>query len=334
MGKFNACPSHPTLRIRSLIRVWVLVLALLFNVSSLAFWVRPVSAASIDVASDTMTRHKISTASDHTIAFDTPTGVDADSDTIIVTFDAGFDLSSITITDVDFEVNGTDKLIASSAGAGVWGYSRSGQIITFTAPTDAASGEVSANDTITVRIGSGSGTTWNLSVVDDGGGDNVGQYTSISAVDSSSAIMTLPTTTSCSPKQPTAAPAGPSPRSSHQATLANSPPSPPSTPALSISATLTGVLTLISKSPSLQTGGTTGPSPRLIQQVLLAGTPPSTPLTPTRSLSATMHRVAPMTSKLPKPPTEGTTGRPRRSIQRAMLVHTPPSPPSTLIRFI
>ena len=167
----------------------VLSLLLAFSVAFVPYIFHASSAyaAAITTSSDTLTREKESEASNHTIQFDTPTGVDASSDTITVTFQTGFDLSSVVLTDVDFEVNGTDKLLASSPGAGVWGYSRSGQIITFTAPTDAAAGEVSANDTITVRIGTDAGTTWGLSTIDSTG--NVGQWISISAVDASTAYI-------------------------------------------------------------------------------------------------------------------------------------------------
>jgi len=104
-------------------------------------------------SSDTMTRHKISTASDHTISFGAPAAVDDSADTIIVTFAGGFDLSSITISDVDFEVSGADKTLAASPANGVWGYSRSGQAITFTAPTDASIGEIEVSESVTVKIG-------------------------------------------------------------------------------------------------------------------------------------------------------------------------------------
>jgi len=104
-------------------------------------------------ALDVMTRQKISENSDHSISFGIPEGVDASSDTITITFAVGFDLSSITISDVDFEGGGIARTLAASPAAGVWGYSRSGQTITFTAPTDAGSNEITANGAVDIEIG-------------------------------------------------------------------------------------------------------------------------------------------------------------------------------------
>ena len=63
-------------------------------------WQLTQAAALIDT-SDTMSRLEVSTASNHTIKFKTPTGVDSSSDTITITFPAGFDLTSIVYTDID-----------------------------------------------------------------------------------------------------------------------------------------------------------------------------------------------------------------------------------------
>ncbi|KKL68982.1 hypothetical protein LCGC14_2119560 [marine sediment metagenome] len=60
-----------------------------------------IQAAAITPASDTMSRLKISTLSNHTIVFTTPTGVDASSDTITVTFPAGFTIGSVAFGDMD-----------------------------------------------------------------------------------------------------------------------------------------------------------------------------------------------------------------------------------------
>lgn len=86
--------------------------------------------------------------SNHTIQFLAPSGVAA-GETMVVTFPAGFDLTSITEDDVDLEVNGTDELTAAAASGATWGASVSGQALTFTSGTDTIGGTA----TITVKIG-------------------------------------------------------------------------------------------------------------------------------------------------------------------------------------
>ncbi|HWQ99984.1 MAG TPA: carboxypeptidase regulatory-like domain-containing protein, partial [Candidatus Methylomirabilis sp.] len=114
-------------------------------------------AASLTARSDSMSRAKISTASNHTIRFTTPTGVDAAGDTITIDF-PGFSLGSVVFGDIDFTHgpttgSETDETLAAAAAAGVWGVSISGTTITFTPPTDAAVGEIAAGDRVIATIG-------------------------------------------------------------------------------------------------------------------------------------------------------------------------------------
>lgn len=107
---------------------------------------------------DTMTRLQVSTASDHEIEFTTASGIDASTDTITVEFDPDgqlFDLSSITLGDIDLEDDTVDVALAVSAAAGVWGVSinTTTDIITFTAPTDAGAGEVVDGSVLVIKIG-------------------------------------------------------------------------------------------------------------------------------------------------------------------------------------
>lgn len=119
------------------------------------------TAAAIASYSDQMSRLEISVASNHTITFTTPTGVDASSDTITVTFPAGFTMGSVGAGDIDLMDDGVDKSIAASASAGVWGAAVAAQVLTLTAPTDAASGEIAAGSVVTIEIGTNAtfGTT-------------------------------------------------------------------------------------------------------------------------------------------------------------------------------
>ncbi len=120
------------------------------------------NAASTTSMSDTMSRLKISTLSNHDIRFVTPTGADASTDTITLTFAAGFTMGSFSVNNVDLAVSAsaactafpTEKTLAASAGAGTWGVAQAGQVITLTAPTDAAGGEVAAGRCIQIEVGS------------------------------------------------------------------------------------------------------------------------------------------------------------------------------------
>lgn len=115
------------------------------------------SAAALTSISDVMTNQLPSQPSNHEIRFTTPTGVDASSDTITLTFDVGFDLSSILVGDIDL-FHGptgleTSETLSGSAAPGIWGVSISGQVVTFIAPTDAALGEIATGDVVVIRIG-------------------------------------------------------------------------------------------------------------------------------------------------------------------------------------
>ncbi len=115
-------------------------------------------AAALSSRRDIMSRNQISVSSNHEIQFTSPSGVDASSDTIIITFPSGFSFGTVAFGDVDlfhgpstgFETNET---LAASASAGVWGVSVSGNIVTFTAPTNAGAGEIAAGDKVVIRVG-------------------------------------------------------------------------------------------------------------------------------------------------------------------------------------
>lgn len=117
-------------------------------------------AAVLMYASDALDSQTIGEASDHTLTFITQTGIDASTDTVTATF-SGFDLSSIVTGDIALShgVVGTEnaETIAAAPGAGVWGASISGSVLTLSPPTDAAIGEVVASTTIRVLIGTNAG---------------------------------------------------------------------------------------------------------------------------------------------------------------------------------
>jgi len=137
------------------------------------FW-QVANAAAISSASDIMSRLKVSVLSNHEIKFVTPTGVDVSTDTITVTFPAGFAMGTFALLNFDLGATAaaagcagtfTEKTgLAAAAAAGIWGVAQSAQVVTFTAPTDAAAGNIAANACVRIRIGS--------NAVTDGAGAN------------------------------------------------------------------------------------------------------------------------------------------------------------------
>lgn len=132
----------------------VFAVALLFAVSIPS----GVFSSTATPASYSLSRHGISALADHQFRFVTPTGVDAPTDTISIDYQGAFSFGSVGVSDIDF-LHGpttgleTNETLASSPAAGVWGVSVGTSTIVFTAPTDAAAGEITAGDIVTIRIG-------------------------------------------------------------------------------------------------------------------------------------------------------------------------------------
>jgi hypothetical protein len=125
--------------------VKVLALALAIALNFLYF---PAYAAGLTSVSDSASRLKASTASNHAISFVTPTGVSA-GQTMTVTFPAGFTMSSILFSDVDLADNGTDVTLAGTPSGATWGAAVSGQVLTLTSGT----GTIVSGHTVTIEIG-------------------------------------------------------------------------------------------------------------------------------------------------------------------------------------
>ncbi len=98
------------------------------------------NAASLTSVSDSMSSIKASTASNHTIIFTTPSGI-ANGSTTVITFTGWSSLligtSSIDILVGNSSTTATQQVVASSssAGANVWGFATSSNVLTLTAPT-------------------------------------------------------------------------------------------------------------------------------------------------------------------------------------------------------
>jgi hypothetical protein len=106
-------------------------------------------AANVTTFSNTLSDSTPAVASDHSITFDTPTGVVAGG-TIVLTFNAGFSgINSLAFGDLDFDIEGADTTLAATASGADWGVTVSATTITLTSD----SGVVDAGDTVTILIG-------------------------------------------------------------------------------------------------------------------------------------------------------------------------------------
>lgn len=124
----------------------IVKISLLSMVLTMSFQVLPVSAASLTGMSDTMSRLKAATLSDHTVAFTTVTTIPV-SGTIVVDFPTGFAMeAALDFTDIDLKLATVDIVLAAVPGSGAgtaWGAVR----------TDANTITLTNNDTDTFAAG-------------------------------------------------------------------------------------------------------------------------------------------------------------------------------------
>ena len=139
-------------------RAIAMLLALALVLMGYGAHVSSVQAANLTDIKDTLSDSNPSSPSNHTIEFVVPagsTGIDADAETITVTFPATFATTGIDMLDVDLAIDGVDETIASTSAAGVWGFSVSGNDLIFEA--DAAT-PIAALATVTIQIGTNATT--------------------------------------------------------------------------------------------------------------------------------------------------------------------------------
>ena len=128
--------------------VHLLIVSLVF-----IFIPQNLNAASLTSMSDTMSRIKASTASNHTIKYTTPTGVAA-GQTMTVTFPTGFTMGSVAFGDVDVSWGPTtgaenELTLAATASGTTWGAAVTGQVLTITSGT----GTITAASKVIIEIG-------------------------------------------------------------------------------------------------------------------------------------------------------------------------------------
>jgi hypothetical protein len=122
-----------------------------------AFPLLSVHAAAMSSITDTLTRLKASTVSNHTIKFVQLTGVAA-GQKVKVTFPTGFTMGTVDYTDVDLAEGSTnncssaiftDKTLAAAPSGATWGAVVAGQVLTFTSGTDT----ITADKCVLVEVG-------------------------------------------------------------------------------------------------------------------------------------------------------------------------------------
>ena len=124
------------------------MVVLLVTVFSLMLSPAAVNAGTVTSLSDTMSRLKISTASNHNITFTIASAVDA-GETITVTLPAGFTVGSVDYTDIDVTDDGADLTLAATPSGTTWGAAFSGQVLTITSGT----GTMVGGSVVNIEIG-------------------------------------------------------------------------------------------------------------------------------------------------------------------------------------
>ncbi|MFA6272531.1 MAG: hypothetical protein WC693_05530 [Patescibacteria group bacterium] len=133
---------------------------LIFSLTFIYFPIRVANAANLTKVTDTLSTLTSNAVANHTITFVTPTGVEANADTITIDL-TDFTIGSVDYTDIDLAVDGdancngawTDKTLAAANNTGVWGATITSSVLTLDAPTDAAAGEITAGVCVQVEIG-------------------------------------------------------------------------------------------------------------------------------------------------------------------------------------
>lgn len=110
---------------------------------------RYAEAAQVTSFSDTLSDSAPSAPANHTLAFDTPNGVQAGG-IIEITFPAGFgNVASLDFGDVDLVVNGSPVTLAATPAGAVWGVTTSATTITL----ESGSGVVASSADVVIRLG-------------------------------------------------------------------------------------------------------------------------------------------------------------------------------------
>jgi hypothetical protein len=118
-------------------------------------------AANLTSVSNTLSDSDISAVSDHFIEFTVPangTGIDQTGEQIVVSFVGGFDLTGVTVADIDLIVAAADQTLAASPSGTTWGVTVDAGADTITFEADSATIATSAVVQIEIGTNADSGT--------------------------------------------------------------------------------------------------------------------------------------------------------------------------------
>ncbi len=137
-------------------RIVAFAMAILFLMQA-----HQVTAAALVNLSDEMSLLTPHAYSNHEIRFTTLSGATDPGDAITITFATGFDLSALTLGDIQLMhgATGTEttETLATFPGAGSWGVAVTSPSITFTHPT--SGGNIAPLDKVIIRMGTNAGGT-------------------------------------------------------------------------------------------------------------------------------------------------------------------------------
>ncbi|MCC7357456.1 carboxypeptidase regulatory-like domain-containing protein [Candidatus Uhrbacteria bacterium] len=124
-------------------------------------------AAIASPATDTLSRLQVGVTADHEIVFLSPTGINANTDTITIDLSA-FTFGAVDASDVLLGWGATTGFeqstsVAAVPGVGIWGASFGGGFLTLTAPSDASGPSgIAGGQKIGIKIGLNAGGTHQL----------------------------------------------------------------------------------------------------------------------------------------------------------------------------
>lgn len=138
----------------ALFRVIAMLVAIALVLWGVGLHINTARAANLTDIYDLLSESNPGDPSNHTIEFVVPAGsngVDADNEQIIITFPAGFNVSTsgVWYGDVDLAIDGVDQTIATTSSSGVWGFSVSSQDLILETTDDF----IGAGATVTIEIG-------------------------------------------------------------------------------------------------------------------------------------------------------------------------------------
>lgn len=131
----------------------VLALSLVLWATGMPGWGLRANAAMLTSVSDTLSDSDVNVASNHTIAFTVTNGILADQ-TVAVTFPAGFDLSTVLFSDVDFGSTTVEFTVLATPSGASWGAEVDGQTLTLTN----GSAAVASGTPMVLKIGTNAST--------------------------------------------------------------------------------------------------------------------------------------------------------------------------------